>query len=411
MGEVAAELRRALRAARSARASPREQIDRRPRHRLRQGRRPQPGGAAPPARARRRSTGRCWSGPRARASSARCSTCRSGERLHGHRGRGGRLRAGRARTWCACTTCARWSQVARVCDAILRRRRRQDGARSSALPRCAGAEFTWLDVARHPDRRLPHLPAAAVHPRHPRRADGAGRRACWCSLYWVSQLAQPGDGQLAAAHLPALPGLRHHRGVPGRDPEGAGPPRQDAAARRLRLAAHGGGDRRGGAGRHHPGRRSARAPSSSSSARWACAATSRPASRLDALVTYDLLISIFNPGTPLHDGAVIIQGNRVAAAACFLPLTVNPRALARSWAAATARPSASPRTRTPWRWWSPRRRAPSRSCRAAASAATSTAAPLKQALLDALEVERPSDRAPAAPARAAAVPARDEVMP
>jgi len=46
---------------------------------------------------------------------------------------------------------------------------------------------------------------------------------------------------------------------------------------------------------------------------------------LYAYVTYDLLISIFNPGTPLHDGAVIIQGNRVAAAACFLPLTVNPQ--------------------------------------------------------------------------------------
>ncbi len=46
---------------------------------------------------------------------------------------------------------------------------------------------------------------------------------------------------------------------------------------------------------------------------------------LDAIVTYDLLISIFNPGTPLHDGAVILQGNRVAAAACFLPLTVNPQ--------------------------------------------------------------------------------------
>jgi len=44
---------------------------------------------------------------------------------------------------------------------------------------------------------------------------------------------------------------------------------------------------------------------------------------LDALVTYDLLISIFNPGTPLHDGAVVVQGNRIAAAACFLPLTVN----------------------------------------------------------------------------------------
>jgi diadenylate cyclase len=45
---------------------------------------------------------------------------------------------------------------------------------------------------------------------------------------------------------------------------------------------------------------------------------------LDAIVTYDLLISIFNRNTPLHDGAVVIQGNRVAAAACFLPLTVNP---------------------------------------------------------------------------------------
>ena len=46
---------------------------------------------------------------------------------------------------------------------------------------------------------------------------------------------------------------------------------------------------------------------------------------LDAIVTYDLLISIFNPGTPLHDGAVVIQGNRVAAGACFLPLTTNPQ--------------------------------------------------------------------------------------
>jgi diadenylate cyclase len=36
-------------------------------------------------------------------------------------------------------------------------------------------------------------------------------------------------------------------------------------------------------------------------------------------------VTIFQNGTPLHDGAVIIQENRVAAAACFLPLTVNPR--------------------------------------------------------------------------------------
>jgi diadenylate cyclase len=46
---------------------------------------------------------------------------------------------------------------------------------------------------------------------------------------------------------------------------------------------------------------------------------------LDARLTYDLLVSIFQPTSPLHDGAVIVQGDRVAAAACFLPLTVNPR--------------------------------------------------------------------------------------
>ena len=45
---------------------------------------------------------------------------------------------------------------------------------------------------------------------------------------------------------------------------------------------------------------------------------------LDATLTYDLIVTIFRPGSPLHDGAVIIQGERVAAAACFLPLTVNP---------------------------------------------------------------------------------------
>jgi diadenylate cyclase len=46
---------------------------------------------------------------------------------------------------------------------------------------------------------------------------------------------------------------------------------------------------------------------------------------LDARLTYDLLVAIFQPTSPLHDGAVIVQGDRVAAAACFLPLTVNPR--------------------------------------------------------------------------------------
>ncbi len=46
---------------------------------------------------------------------------------------------------------------------------------------------------------------------------------------------------------------------------------------------------------------------------------------LDSKVTYDLLLSVFQADSPLHDGAVIIQENRIAAAACFLPLTVNPR--------------------------------------------------------------------------------------
>ena len=46
---------------------------------------------------------------------------------------------------------------------------------------------------------------------------------------------------------------------------------------------------------------------------------------LDARLTYDLLVSIFQTSSPLHDGAVIVQADRVAAAACFLPLTVNPR--------------------------------------------------------------------------------------
>ncbi len=46
---------------------------------------------------------------------------------------------------------------------------------------------------------------------------------------------------------------------------------------------------------------------------------------LDAVMTYDLLVSIFQVRSPLHDGAVIVQNDRVAAAACFLPLTVNPK--------------------------------------------------------------------------------------
>lgn len=45
---------------------------------------------------------------------------------------------------------------------------------------------------------------------------------------------------------------------------------------------------------------------------------------LDAQLSYDLLATIFRPSAPLHDGAVIIQRDRIVAAACFLPLSMNP---------------------------------------------------------------------------------------
>jgi diadenylate cyclase len=45
---------------------------------------------------------------------------------------------------------------------------------------------------------------------------------------------------------------------------------------------------------------------------------------LGAVLSYDLLATIFRPSAPLHDGAVIIRKDRIAAAACFLPLSMNP---------------------------------------------------------------------------------------
>ncbi len=46
---------------------------------------------------------------------------------------------------------------------------------------------------------------------------------------------------------------------------------------------------------------------------------------LDAELIYDLMVSIFDPASPLHDGAVVVRRHRIAAASCFLPLTLNPR--------------------------------------------------------------------------------------
>ncbi|MBI4464917.1 MAG: DNA integrity scanning protein DisA nucleotide-binding domain protein, partial [Acidobacteria bacterium] len=45
---------------------------------------------------------------------------------------------------------------------------------------------------------------------------------------------------------------------------------------------------------------------------------------LQAQLSYDLLIAIFQPRAPLHDGAVILRENKIVAAACFLPLSINP---------------------------------------------------------------------------------------
>jgi len=46
--------------------------------------------------------------------------------------------------------------------------------------------------------------------------------------------------------------------------------------------------------------------------------------KLDAELSYDLIVAIFNPESPLHDGAIIVRGDRIASASCFLPLSLNP---------------------------------------------------------------------------------------
>ena len=46
--------------------------------------------------------------------------------------------------------------------------------------------------------------------------------------------------------------------------------------------------------------------------------------KIDGMVSSEFLVNIFIPNTPLHDGAVIVRRDRVAAAGCFLPLSINP---------------------------------------------------------------------------------------
>jgi diadenylate cyclase len=47
--------------------------------------------------------------------------------------------------------------------------------------------------------------------------------------------------------------------------------------------------------------------------------------RIDAKVSAELLVTLFSPGSPLHDGAVILREDALVAASCILPLTSNPR--------------------------------------------------------------------------------------
>ncbi|MEY4479790.1 MAG: hypothetical protein RLZZ267_468 [Bacillota bacterium] len=46
--------------------------------------------------------------------------------------------------------------------------------------------------------------------------------------------------------------------------------------------------------------------------------------KIESQITSELLINIFVPNTPLHDGAVILKENKISAAACYLPLSENP---------------------------------------------------------------------------------------
>ena len=145
-------------------------------------------------------------------------------------------------------------------------------------------------------------------------------------LFYASRALEPRDRQLADPQRRRLRGVRGDRAAADRHPPRAGalrprPVLQVPAARR--------------------GRRRRRSRSwSSRSRRWpakqigALVVVERGIGLrnhiesgipLDATLTYDLLVSIFQPTSPLHDGAVIVQGDRIAAAACFLPLSVNPR--------------------------------------------------------------------------------------
>ena len=82
--------------------------------------------------------------------------------------------------------------------------------------------------------------------------------------------------------------------------------------------------------------------------------------RLDANLSSDLLLAIFHPGAALHDGAVIVQKDNVAAANCFLPLTTNP-ALSSTFGTRHRAAIGITEETDCLSWWCPRKPAASRS--------------------------------------------------
>jgi len=190
-------------------------------------------------------------------------------------------------------------QVVRVCDAIRGNapqppRRRCGDPRT---PRRVPGRQRVLVARRpgHPDRRLHHLRAAAVHPRHARRADGARRLRAGRALLdlpvarlqtvnWLLRTFLPylvfgiivvfqAEIRKVLAHLGAL-----RCSAPSEAPRPRASWTRCAGLDLARLAAH---------GRHHRARAGDRA-----------AQLHRDRIALDALVTYDLLLSIFNRGHP-----------------------------------------------------------------------------------------------------------------
>jgi len=59
--------------------------------------------------------------------------------------------------------------------------------------------------------------------------------------------------------------------------------------------------------------------------------------KIQSLVTSSLIVSIFNPRSPLHDGAIVIQNNVIDAAKCILPISPNPN-WSINWVCGTGRP-------------------------------------------------------------------------